>query len=125
MAAVGIQIAKPMAADTPNAIHSARCGGQRRSDLRSAGWSASETALVHWVPFQNLHRALAAGSGYQPCPGSTSGAFTRHRLMLLGVVKQGLLWEACVELSCDVALEAADGFGFGFAFAAAALEVVA
>ena len=43
--------------------------------------------------------------------------------MLLGVVKQALLWEACVELSCDVALEAADGFAFGLAFGAAALEV--
>lgn len=36
-----------------------------------------------------------------------------------------VLGEAGVELACDVALEAADGFGFGFAFGAAALEVVA
>ena len=45
--------------------------------------------------------------------------------MLLGAVKQLLSWEAGVELSCDVALEAADGFGFGFAFGASALEVAA
>src|ERR1700719_1103980 len=48
-----------------------------------------------------------------------------HRLMLLGAVKQGFLGEVCVELSCDVALEAADRFGFGLAFGASALEVVA
>ena len=35
------------------------------------------------------------------------------------------MWEVCVELACDVLLEAADGFGFGFAFGAAALEVAA
>jgi hypothetical protein len=45
--------------------------------------------------------------------------------MLLGAVKPVLFWEAGVELSGDVALEAADGFGFGFALGAAALEVVA
>jgi hypothetical protein len=45
--------------------------------------------------------------------------------MLLGAVKQGSLWEIGVELSCDVALEAADRFGFGFAFFASALKVVA
>jgi len=41
------------------------------------------------------------------------------------VSSQSLLWEVRVELSCDVALEAADGFGCGFAFGAAALEVMA
>jgi hypothetical protein len=41
-----------------------------------------------------------------------------HRLMLLGAVKQGFLEEVCVELSCDVAPEAADRFGFGLAFGA-------
>src|SRR5689334_9870143 len=46
-----------------------------------------------------------------------------HRLMLLGAVKQALSWEACVELSCDVALEAADGFGFGLAFGTSSFEV--
>ena len=45
--------------------------------------------------------------------------------MLLGGVKQALVWEACVELSGDVALETADRFGFCFAFGAAALEVAA
>ena len=35
------------------------------------------------------------------------------------------MWEVCVELACDVLLEAADGFGFGFAFGAAGLEVAA
>src|SRR5262245_29065524 len=50
---------------------------------------------------------------------------SRARLMLLGAGKQLLLWEACVELSCDVALKAADGFGFGLAFGASALEVTA
>jgi len=34
-----------------------------------------------------------------------------------------VVWEVCVELACDVSLEASDGFGFGFAFGAAALEV--
>jgi hypothetical protein len=33
------------------------------------------------------------------------------------------LWEPVVELSGDVALEAADGFGFGLALAETALEV--
>src|SRR5215831_9090816 len=35
------------------------------------------------------------------------------------------MWEVCVELACDVALEASDCFGFGLAFGAAALEVAA
>ncbi len=42
--------------------------------------------------------------------------------MLLSKVGLG---EAGVELSCDVALEAADGFGLGLAFGASTLEVVA
>ena len=45
-----------------------------------------------------------------------------HRLMLLGAVKQTLLWEACVELSCDVALEATDRFSLGLAFGASTLR---
>jgi len=44
--------------------------------------------------------------------------------MLPGAVKPVFcVGGAGMELACDVALEAADGFGFGLAFGAAALQI--
>src|SRR5258708_12499430 len=69
---------------------------------------------LHDAPELLTNASLASTRTLRPTP--TPVHTDAHRLMLLGAVKQGLLWEVCVELPCDVPLKPSNPFAFGLPF---------